>query len=296
VTLLADPPQTHQPTRWTSTPPRTAQWRTAAPPATPAPLTVISGPSTGVAFDIDGTLATDSSHHLAALSKAARDVLGVEATFTMTGKKPYLNGRPVTGWVDAQCIALLAESSKHDLADVHDDFLSRYAEHYETDLRDGASPGTLLPGVADMLTTLADADIRLGLATGNASAIARAKMSHLGIAEHFTFAATHGFGDIHSDRSAVGRAAIANLGASGMIYLVGDTRADMLSARANHVQAVGVCSGAATATDLLNAGAHVVLADAADLTGLLGLSPGPWRPRPTPGVMDAADGWYDRLT
>jgi phosphoglycolate phosphatase-like HAD superfamily hydrolase len=264
-------------------------WLTSTPPDLPAPLAPLSGPTPGVVFDIDGTLAAGSSDHLTALGDAAREVLGVAATFTLAGEKPYLNDHLVAGWVDAQCIALLAETSGHRLDDVMEDFLASYTAHYEHALRHGASAGHLLPGVADMLATLADHDIVLGLATGNASPIAKAKLTVLGIADYFTFSPTHGFGDRHPDRSAVGRAAIASLAATGQVYLVGDTTSDIRSARDNDAIAVGVCTGAATAAELLQARAHV------DLVGYLGLLPGRWFPRPTPGIPSAADGWFDRL-
>lgn len=263
-----------------------------SPPA-PAPF--------GFVFDIDGTLAVSSSAQLDALAQAATWVLGVPTEFTMTGEVPLLNGTPVAGWVDAQVFGHVAASIGKTWADVADDVLDVYEALYLGMLSNGASAGTLLPGVEAMLDRLAETGAPMALATGNASPIARAKMTALGVDHHFSFGPDLGFGDRHPDRTALGAAAVAHvrgrIAAEGSeaarVYLTGDTLADIASARANDAWAVGVATGAATGPALLDAGAHVVLADVTEVLGLTGLGEGRWFPRHVPGIVSAADLWMD---
>ena len=72
--------------------------------------------------------------------------------------------------------------------------------HYRLALANGASAGTLIPGVPEMLRTLAGAGVFVQAATGNASVVAREKLVRLGTADHFEFDAALGFGDRHPAR------------------------------------------------------------------------------------------------
>lgn len=247
-------------------------------------------------FDIDGTLAISSSAHLDALAATAHSVLGVEARFDMRGERPFLNGTLVAGWVDSQCFELLAAQAGVDWSAVRDDTLAAYAKTYRILRSYGAPAGTLVPGAAEALERLAEAGVALGLSTGNAAAIAQAKLAALGIAHYFSFDPTAGFGDLHADRVAVAAAAVAALPEARTVYLVGDTVADMKAAVANGAHGVGVCTGAETGPSLSEAGAGTVLADVRDLTGLLGLTrpgEGRWLPAHVPGMTSAADLWFD---
>lgn len=193
-------------------------------------------------FDIDGTLATASSVHLDALGAAAEALLGVPAVFEMRGERPYLNGTLVAGWVDSQCLRLLARQAgldEDEMASSVHAVTQAYAATYRSLLADGAPAGVLVGGTVDALARLAEAGVPMGLSTGNAAAIAQAKLAALGIADYFTFDPVSGFGDSHADRSAVAAAAIRALPPARTVYLVGDTTADMRAATANAVHGVG---------------------------------------------------------
>jgi phosphoglycolate phosphatase len=263
----------------------------------PIPLCVTSAdspvPARGVVFDIDGTLATASSTHLQALGDTAEHLLGVPAVFTMHGERPHLNGELVAGWVDGQCFELLSAQAGLEWDLMRAATLRFYAERYTELLRQGAPAGELVAGVPVLLDTLAAHGIAMGLSTGNTSKVAAAKLGALGVAHHFTFAAEAGFGDVHSHREQVARAAAAALGPVKTIYLVGDTTADMRAAVAAGASGVGVCTGADGAPLLLEAGASTVLADVSELLGWFGLGTSRWIPRHVPGVVSAADLWMD---
>ena len=244
-------------------------------------------------FDIDGTLAVSSSAHLDALGHAAQTVLGIEATFTMVGERPHLNGTLVSGWVDGQCFRLLAEQAGADWSALEEETLNVYTDTYLQLLAEGADVGTLLPGVSDLLQRLEVAGVEMGLCTGNASGIAQAKLERLGIADHFSFSPDLGFGERHPDRASVARAAVAGSSTGKTIYLIGDTLADVRAARANNVTGVGVCTGADNGPALAGAGASYVLADVSELDGLLGLRRNRWFPAHVPGLVSAMDSWMD---
>lgn len=254
----------------------------------------IDSTTDGVVFDIDGTLATSSQDHLEAFSYATHEVFGARAEFEMHGERVHLNGRPIVGWVDSQCLRLIANDAGVEWLDVRDETLTAYAARYAFLLDQGASPGTLVPGAVAALTALRDHGIPMGLSTGNAAETARLKLAALGISEFFDFNPSAGFGWLHADRSAVALAAIAALPRTRSTYLVGDTMADMRAAVAAGAQGIGVVTGAENAHGLQSAGAGTVLADITDLPGLLSAptgQPGGWFPKHVPGGVSAADLW-----
>lgn len=61
-----------------------------------------------VIFDIDGTLATGSFAQVYALGASGERVFGYTAETVLVEGQPYLNGHHVAGWVDWQCLQLLA--------------------------------------------------------------------------------------------------------------------------------------------------------------------------------------------
>jgi phosphoglycolate phosphatase-like HAD superfamily hydrolase len=223
----------------------------------------------GIVFDIDGTLITKSGGNLHSMARAAREVLGSTLTLQMINEVPHLGDRPVPGWVDAQFLDALARSCGYPLADVRADLLPAYLAAYHADLDEGLSPGTVIPGIPALLERLTANGLPLALATGNAHLIAREKMTRLGLGDFFTYDPDHGFGDRLTSRTAIGAAALASLGNPAQTYLVGDTIADIESARANGARGVGVYSGAAPAAHLSAEGAWVVLPDATHLARLL---------------------------
>jgi phosphoglycolate phosphatase len=185
----------------------------------------------------------------------------------------------MTGYIDAQVArALLGEQVA--AAPALAGFLDGYADEFLRDLAGGASPGELVRGVPETLSDCAAAGISLGLSTGNAARVARAKLTATGIERWFVFDPRAGFGDLADDRRGVAAAGVAGLAVtpSPTVWLIGDTPADMLAARAIGLTAVGVLTGAADARALRDAGANAILDSAAGVAALALAAPVELRP------------------
>jgi phosphoglycolate phosphatase len=211
-----------------------------------------------VLFDIDGTLlVAGDPDHIPCLTEALTDVFGVPVT---------LDGVPLGGNQE-RAIAREAAHRAGIAADVIDDrldavmaelgrrFLARV-----TDRRD-----RLLPGVPASVDALARDGWDLGLLSGGARAVSRAKVAAAGIDHLFPIGA---FGDDHEDRAALVVVALAEAaGHHGeevpvdRVVLVGDTPRDVDAARRAGCGIVAVATGRFSASDLRDHGAVVVLDD-----------------------------------
>jgi phosphoglycolate phosphatase-like HAD superfamily hydrolase len=223
-----------------------------------------------VLFDVDGTLAVGSSAHLAALVDTAWDVLALRVDVRMVGERPHIGGLDVTGWIDSQVVRMILDRAQDEGGPqlAPDALVERYVATYAERLADGsAHAGRAVRGAADMLDRLASRGTQLGLVTGNAHGVARLKLAALGLDGWFSFDRDGGFGDWRESRAELPAAAAAELGVAlgPQVWLVGDTCADMASARAAGLTAVGVRTGGDDEGELRAAGADLVLASVADL-------------------------------
>lgn len=140
--------------------------------------------------------------------------------------------------------------------------------------------GAVLPGVRDLLGWLAEqADLTLGLLTGNYEPIARLKVTRAGIGAFFA-PGQGAFGSDAEDRTALPAIARRRAGSDRAPYpradtiVIGDTPRDIACARADGVRCVAVATGAFEPGALTEADA--VAADAAELRLVLselGLGP-----------------------
>ncbi len=222
----------------------------------------------GVLFDVDGTLLIGSVAHLVVLGETLGRWLGRPVPIRVDGERPMLGETDLAGWIDAQVVRhVLASKTGADderaVADVMDAFREAY-------LADGArtlAGARVVAGAVPCLERLADAGIPVGLVTGNASFVARAKFEALGIDRFFRFDRDLGFGDWRAERDAVAHAAAEDLARRGVdagdLVYVGDTPRDMRAARSIGARAVGVLTGTGTAEQLSAAGADAIVASVA---------------------------------
>ena len=123
-------------------------------------------------FDIDGTLVDTGGAGLAALKEAATEVFGAEG--------PELD---LAGSTDAGIVNGMLEYFGSDLS--HEDFYRAYLSWLDPKLK--SISGRVLPGVVDLLTELSEANVVLGLLTGNIAAGAEAKLVHYELNHFFPF-------------------------------------------------------------------------------------------------------------
>lgn len=227
----------------------------------------------GVIFDIDGTLLVGSSAHLGVLVAVLSETVGRTVEVRMEGERPLIDGWDASGMVDAEVVSRVLATTASDGAGA--DAVARVIDAYTDRFVEGIDAGRLhcgapVPGAKRILAALRGQGVSVGLSTGNAADVARAKLAAAGIDEGFTFDGRAGFGGRHADRKAVVRAAVASLGLpqSQRTWLVGDTVSDMVAAARVGLRGIGVLTGAAEAGALSSAGASDVLASVAGLDRL----------------------------
>ncbi len=134
--------------------------------------------------------------------------------------------------------------------------------------------GKALPGAADVLAALAAPGhagrVVQSLLTGNIPALARVKLSGLGLTKHLDLA-IGAYGDVSelradlvpvARRNASGRHGVDFAGSATV--LVGDTPNDVQAAAVNGARSVAVATGSFTARQLADAGADAVVHDLTD--------------------------------
>ncbi len=216
-----------------------------------------------VLFDIDNTLLYTGGAGSAAMTAAFAEAYGVADAFA----KIEFQGRTDRAiFFDALRLhGLAADAPDADAG--FGRFLSAYLGHLDDTL--AAKQGHLKPGIPRLLDALLARGMALGLATGNLRDGAVRKLRHYGLERYFD---RGGFGDTTEDRADMVRDAVAAFGVNGghpPVYVVGDTPADVTSAKANCVFAVGVATGAYTVDELAEAGADVAFPDLSDIEQVL---------------------------
>ncbi|MSQ61111.1 MAG: HAD family hydrolase [Dehalococcoidia bacterium] len=212
-----------------------------------------------VLFDIDNTLLNTGGAGRIAMERAFADVFAVDGALAgvefqgHTDRSVYLHTLGLHGLPDGG-------------ADVYQTFVDRYHALLSRYLP--LHQGHLKPGVPALLHLLRDAGALLSLQTGNFREGAGQKLEHYGIARHFEGG---GFGDNLADRPALVREAMRQFRGrfSGPVYVIGDTPADMISARANGAFAIGVATGEHRRDELTAADADLVFSDMADVAATM---------------------------
>ncbi|MDI3339998.1 MAG: haloacid dehalogenase-like hydrolase [Sphaerobacter sp.] len=221
-----------------------------------------------VLFDIDGTLlrAGDRDHQ-AAFVAAMQQVYGVPAT---------LDGVPLAGMLDSQ-IARLA-LARHGLtaeaiAARLPAMMALMGERYAAAVARGSRRDHVLPGVRRLAARLRAEGFALGVLTGNAEAVARAKLAAAGLADLFPVGA---YGDAAWERghlvAAAQAAAREHYGADvdgARPILVGDTPHDIAAARVAGARVLAVATGRYGVDELAAHGPDAVLPDLGDVAAAL---------------------------
>lgn len=211
-------------------------------------------------FDIDGTLVQGGPAKV-----AFHDAL--VATYRTTGP---IDVHEFSGKTDPQIARELLRLAGLDDATI-DAGLPVLFERYVEGLRHRLPtvPVEVLPGVPALVAALArEADVALGLVTGNVVEGARLKLSGPGLGDPFEIG---GFGSDSEERNdlpaiALDRARVRwNVDFSPEdVVVIGDTPRDVECGRAHGLRTLAVATGNFTADELESAGADVVLEDFSD--------------------------------
>ncbi len=210
-----------------------------------------------ILFDIDSTLITTGGAGGAAWRVAFQDLFGVDVDIAKYSE---------SGQTDPEVARLSFRGALG--RDPHRRELTRVVNGYLAALPDtvAASSGyRVMPGVQALLTRLREADILLGLTTGNVEAAAHIKLERAHLNGFFGFG---GYGSDATDRTDLTRRAIERAGmVSGTPIdpahcdVVGDTPRDVAAAHGAGAVAIGVATGVYSTDDLRASGADHVLLD-----------------------------------
>ena len=218
-----------------------------------------------VLFDIDGTL-------LLSAGAGRRAILAALAEYI-----PDLNavaGIRFDGKTDPQIVTELLAAAGDSAPDDEERIgavLRRYVAHLEMELAVHGHKSRMMPGIPALLDALeADAEVVLGLLTGNVAEGARLKLSAVGLEPgRFQVGA---FGSDHARRGELppiaARRAEPHFGripTGPEVVIIGDTPADVSCAECIGARTVAVATGGFSVGELEAAGAHAVFADFSDL-------------------------------
>ena len=219
-----------------------------------------------VLWDIDGTLIRSGGAGKVAMETALRSAFGLTE---------ILDTVPYSGRTDVAIARDLL--SVHDLP-ISEDNQILLRETYLRELPGAlrSSAGEILPGISELLRQLHGRnDVLQGLLTGNIRRGARVKLGHFGLWDFFS---PGGFGDLHTDRNAVAREALAAVESHldrkpdpSQIWVIGDTPHDVTCGRAIGAKVLAVATGWHPVAELEACAPNATLADLGDTGRVLDL-------------------------
>lgn len=193
-------------------------------------------------FDIDGTLLLAGGAGSKALNRVFAERHGIDGAMD----RVLPGGKTDPGIVAEMFLNTLG---RKPTSDEIEEILTAYVPALHEEIS-RAARFRLMPSVVETLAFLEQqADVLLGLATGNIQRGARAKLEHAGLWHRFT---AGGFGDDAADRPGLVELAIErachHAGEEiprARIVVVGDTPLDVVAARSCGVRALTVATGPA---------------------------------------------------
>ena len=153
--------------------------------------------------------------------------------------------------------------------DVQDAVVESYKQAFRNARAEGRLSQQLVPGIRDVLETLAGAGWALGVATGMSDRGLAHCLAENGVTDLF---ATLQTADRHPSKPhpSMVQAALLETGTTAAsAVMIGDTVFDMEMARSAGMRALGVDWGYHASNDLLAAGAELVAREASDITEYL---------------------------
>jgi phosphoglycolate phosphatase-like HAD superfamily hydrolase len=218
-----------------------------------------------VLFDIDGTLLLSAGAGRRAILAALAEYRPSVSAF----KAIRFDGK-TDPQIVMELLAAAGEPEPRDPAKVAS-VLELYLAQLERELALHGHRSHLMPGIPALLDALeAEADVVLGLLTGNVASGARLKLRAAGVdPERFRVGA---FGSDHAERSALPPIAtrraepwFGRVPSGAEVVIIGDTPADVSCGACIGARAVAVATGGFGVAELEATGAHAVFPDFSDL-------------------------------
>jgi len=208
-----------------------------------------------ILFDVDGTLITSGGAGGKSWRWAFNELYGIPADIGQFSDAGMTD--PVVGGLTFKSV-IGHEPSRDELAKV----MEQYIVRLPTEIAE--SPGyQVLDGVHELLETLTQNGILLGIVSGAVEKAAQIKLSRGDLNKYFTFG---GYGSDSADRAELTRMAIQRAGQAlgnaldpKTVQVVGDTPLDVKAAHDTGAVGVAVATGHFTVAQLKDTGAEHVL-------------------------------------
>ena len=202
-------------------------------------------------FDLDGTL-TDpglgiTNSVMYALRKFGIDVPERSQLYPFIGPPLKDSFRSYYGFSDEQC----------ELAVMY------YREYFK---KKGMFENEVYDGIHDLLTRLKASGRSLIVATSKPEVFAVDILRHFDLYKYFDFVAGATLNDVRNKKADIIRYALESCGiAKSPAVMIGDRKHDMIGAKENGLDSIGVLYGYGTYDELKNAGATMLAAEPADI-------------------------------
>ena len=202
-------------------------------------------------FDLDGTL-TDpglgiTNSVMYALRKFGVDVPERSQLYPFIGPPLKDSLRSCYGFSDEQC----------ELA------VTYYREYFK---KKGMFENEVYDGIHDLLTRLKASGRSLIVATSKPEVFAVDILRHFDLYKYFDFVAGATLNDVRNKKADIIRYALESCGiAKSSAVMIGDRKHDMIGAKENGLDSIGVLYGYGTYDELKTAGATMLAAEPADI-------------------------------
>ena len=217
-------------------------------------------------FDIDGTLLSTGGCGKIALERAFEKMFGTSNAWGNT----FPDGKTDLLIFNEIAMAQLGRKLKaEEWVEISERYTRYFAEESEHSIKFKTTPGAfkLLEYLSDM------PNIHLALATGNIEKVSWLKLRKVRLHTYFRCG---GFGSNHTERTGILRDALhasenhfRKKFSKKKIFVIGDTRHDVLAARALKLRSIGVDTGSTAGGDFHKTRPHHRLTDFTDLDSFI---------------------------
>ena len=151
-------------------------------------------------------------------------------------------------------------------ADKTDEAIAVYRSRY---IPIGKFENTPYPGIRELLETLQAKGHKLYVATSKPEGMSKDILEHFDLAKYFTMICGASMDTSRSSKDAVIAYLLEESGEKGNMVMVGDTKFDVLGAKAHGIPAIGVSWGYGTVADMVTAGAAAIAHSTQELLALI---------------------------
>ena len=210
-----------------------------------------------ILFDLDGTL-TDPAEGITKSVAFSLDAYGVPYK-SLDALRPFI-GPP-----------LREQFMKYTGFDVNtgEAMVEKYREYYAVT---GIYENKVYDGIPEMLETLKKAGKTLAVATSKPERFAKIILEHFNISHYFDICAGANIDNTRTDKAEVIQYAIEILNKNSKsdgIVMVGDRMHDIIGAKKNSIECIGVTFGYGSVEELENANADIIVNSVTELCNTL---------------------------